>query len=260
MDKIFDSLAQGAALPPEAAEHLAGCERCQGLMRLLVRPSVNVVPDGERMQRIRAEMLRDLKPVRPMASPSVLFAIFAMAFLAVAAVGAVQLHPVGWKLLSLAQKLAILAALGMGAGVLGLSMVRQMRPGSRYAIAPSILPAGVLLLLGLAFAAVFQSTPETGFIAHGLRCLSVGLIYAVAGGIVCWLWLRKGAALSPKLMGTTAGAFAALIGIAVLESHCPNLNRNHILVWHLGVFVVCAAFGVTLGAIIEGKRRRFSAS
>lgn len=256
MDKIFDSLAQGAALPPAAAEHLAGCERCLRLMRLLSQPQASAVPGGDRLQQVHAAMLRDLRPVKLLASQGVLFAVFAIAFLAVSAAGVGALHPTGWRLLSLLQKLAILAALGAGAGTLGMSMARQMRPGSRYRIAPSILPAGVLLLLGLAFAAIFQSTAEAEFISRGLRCLNVGLLFAIAGGILCWMWLRRGAALAPKLLGVTAGAFAALMGITVLEAHCPNLNRDHILVWHLGVLVVCAGVGAVLGATIEGMRRK----
>jgi hypothetical protein len=78
-----------------------------------------------------------------------------------------------------------------------------------------------------------------------------------------WLWLRRGAAQSPKLMGATIGGFAGLIGVTVLEVHCPNLNLYHILVWHLGVLLLSALGGLALAAAVMSRatvRSNFSGS
>ncbi len=104
--------------------------------------------------------------------------------------------------------------------------------------------------------AVFQSRQESAFVSKGLLCLSVGLKYAIPGALLSWLWLRRGATLFPRLMGATAGGFAGLIGITVLEVHCPNLNLYHILVWHLGVLLLSTLGGLALGAAVEVIRQR----
>jgi hypothetical protein len=72
-----------------------------------------------------------------------------------------------------------------------------------------------------------------------------------SGAVLTWLWLRRGAAQSPKLMGATTCGFAGLIGVTVLEVHCPNLNLYHILVWHLGVILLSALGGLALGAAVQ---------
>jgi hypothetical protein len=66
-----------------------------------------------------------------------------------------------------------------------------------------------------------------------------------------WLVLRHGAILSPKLTAATAGGFAGLIGLTVLEVHCPILNRYHILIWHMGVVLLSMLGGLSLGAAWE---------
>jgi hypothetical protein len=37
---------------------------------------------------------------------------------------------------------------------------------------------------------------------------------------------------------------------------CPNLDLYHILVWHLGVVLLCAIGGLSLGAAVDHFRRR----
>ena len=93
--------------------------------------------------------------------------------------------------------------------------------------------------------------------SSGLKCLGSGLKYAIPGAVLTWLWLRRGAAQSPKLMGVTTGGFAGLIGVTVLEVHCPNLNLYHILVWHLGVILLSVLGCLVLGSAVDvvGKWR-----
>jgi hypothetical protein len=65
--------------------------------------------------------------------------------------------------------------------------------------------------------------------------------------------LRRAAALSPALMGATAGGLAGLLGLLVLEIHCPNHNLYHILVWHLSVTAVCVVLGFVFSSVTFGR-------
>jgi hypothetical protein len=251
MDAVINSRSGGPAPPPKAAEHIAVCLRCRQVMRLLDEGPKIRRPSERQVKSIHASVLRALEPVRPLASPGVFLVAFAGIFLAVAILGFIQVHDYGWRVLSLLQKMVVFTSLALGAGALALSMARQMRPGSRYSVSPNLLPIAIFFLLAASIAAVFQGREESAFVLRGLFCLRLGLKYAVPGGLLSWLVLRRGVILAPKLMGATAGGFAGLIGITVLEVHCPNLNLYHILVWHLSALVTSALGGAMLGAAVE---------
>ncbi len=58
--------ASGAAVPPEAAAHISGCEHCSRLVRALADGSPAVPPPGY-LNRIADTVAADLKPVKPLA-------------------------------------------------------------------------------------------------------------------------------------------------------------------------------------------------
>ena len=193
MDGVINSRSRDSALPPEASEHIGRCERCREVMRVLMEGPEIRQPSESGVRLIHGSLLRDLRPVRPLAPSSVFLAGFAISFLAVAVVGSIQLHAYGWNVLSVSAKIVVFASLVLGAAALALSMARQMRPGSKYSVSPNLLPAGVLLLVAVAMMAVFHSREEKAFFSSGLRCLSSGLKYAIPGPVLAWLWLRRGA-------------------------------------------------------------------
>ena len=135
--------------------------------------------------------------------------------------------------------------------LLAVSMVRQMVPGSKHAIAPARLPFAIVVALMLMMAATFRSRQDSAFVAGGLMCMKNGLTYAIPAAFLLWLTLRRGAILFPKLMGATAGGLAGLIGLSVLELNCPNLNVFHILVWHGSVVLISSLGGALIGALAE---------
>lgn len=125
----------------------------------------------------------------------------------------------GWGALQ-ASQIVIFATLAAAAAVLAISMVRKMVPRSKHTVSPTLLPVGILVLLMIVMALIFQSREECAFVSNDLIYLSSGLAYAIPGAFLFWLLLRHGAILSPRLVGTTAGAFAGLIGLTVLEVYC----------------------------------------
>ena len=175
----------------------------------------------------------------------------AIIFLCIVAVGATPFGLNGWGALSMAQRIAVFATLAASAVLLAISMVGQMVPGNKYALAPAALPIGILTGLTIVLAATFQPKDESAFVADGSVCMRNGLTCSIPAAFLFWLLVRRGAMLYPKLIGAAAGGLAGLVGLSVLEINCPNLNVFHILVWHWGVVLFSSAAGALLGAAVE---------
>lgn len=256
IDSVISSRSRNSPLPPEAAEHIVGCERCRSLVRLLDETREILAPSERQLKRIQAHMIETLNPVRPLPPSRIFLFAFALIFLSVVATGAMMLGMHGWSVLSLEQKVAVFATLATSAVLLALSMVRQMAPGSKHAVSPTTLPIAILVVLMLVMAAVFRSEEEPAFVANGLMCVRNGLAYSVPPACLFWMLLRQGAILFPELIGAATGGFAGLIGLSVLEINCQNLNEYHILVWHWGVILITSLAGIALGAAVEYIDRR----
>lgn len=241
----------GDSVPPEAGNHIAGCDRCRTLMRFLDEIGKTSLPSGDQLNRIQTGIVENLKPVRPFPSSGVFLLACVIIFLCVVTVGVRNLGISGWGALTVVQRIAVFTTIAVSAVLLAGSMVRQMVPGSKHLLPPSPLPIAVLSILILAIVASFRSHEESAFVANGMMCMRNGLTYSIPAGFLFWLLLRRGAVLFPKLIGTATGGLAGLIGLSVLEVNCTNLNVFHILVWHWGVVLVSSLAGALTGAAVE---------
>jgi hypothetical protein len=248
---------QSAVRSPEAIAHIAACQHCSRLMRLFEAGAEVGPSQPDRLNRIQSAILRELKPVRPLAQPVVYVLAFALIFLAVLTSALAPLGTGrGWAALSAGQKVAVFSVLGASGTLLSVSLVRQMAPGSRDPVSPGTLLAGVVTALALTIALVFQPQHEPEFLAKGTACFRIGLSYSVPAALAIWLAVRRGAMLRPCSTGTILGGFAGLLGLSILEINCSDLNVYHILVWHYGVVVASSLVGGALGAIfhyIDGR-------
>jgi hypothetical protein len=256
MDGVIGSHSGDLTLPREAADHVVECESCRRLVKALDKGHTSLEPPEGRLKQIQAAIKEDLRPVRPLASSGVFLLAFMLISVAVVAIGPLLLGVNGWNALSSIQRMTIFTALTADAILLAVSVVRQMAPGGKHSISPRLLPIGVLALLILVTGVVFHVRHESAFVPDGLACLRNGLTYSIPAALLFWFLLSRGAVLYPKLTGAAAGGFAGLIGVSVLEVGCPNLDLYHILVWHLGVILLCAIGGLSLGAVLDRFRRR----
>ena len=259
VEGLIISYASGAAIPPEAVAHIAGCERCRRLTQVMKETPANAVPSVEQLQKIKTGMLTDLRPVKPLAPAGVLFVALMFILLVVGAVGGVALGIAGWQALGPPQRITVFTSLVAAVGLLAYSLVQQIVPGSRLRLPPYLLVVVLMGIIASFFAILFHPQAEPTFVSTGLVCLRIGLEGAIAAGLLSWLVLRRGAILNPMWTAATAGALAGLSGLTVLEIFCPNLNEYHILVWHLGAALVSAAAGLAIGIIAElssGRRTR----
>jgi hypothetical protein len=216
-------------------------------MNIDFQPLPTVPPD--RLKQIEAALIADLKPVRPLASTDVYFAAFAGIFVAVCIVGRYMAGERGWHALSELQKLAVFVPLIATSALLAFSLVRQMRPAAKHVRASALLSVIVFVLLLPIIAVLFHPVQESAFVQNGLVCFRTGMVFAIPAAMLFSLLVLRGAALSPLLTGATAGGLAGLVGLAVLEIHCPNLNVYHIVVWHVSVVLVCMIAGFILSSV-----------
>jgi hypothetical protein len=256
MDTVIGSHSGDSTLPPEAARHVVECEGCRLLVNALDKAHNGLEPSAGRLKQIQAAINEGLRPVRPLASSRVYLLAFMLISVAVVAIGSSLLGINGWDALRSIQRITVFTTLTASAFLLAISVVRQMAPGGKHSISPSLLPIGILTPLILVVAVVFQVRHESAFVPDGLACLRTGLTYSIPAALLFWVLLSRGAVLYPKLTGAAAGGLAGLIGLSVLEVKCSNLNVYHILLWHWGVILLCSVGGLSLGAAVEYIRQR----
>ena len=133
--------------------------------------------------------------------------------------------------------------------LLAFSLVRQMTPAAKHARSSALLSGSIFVLLLLIMTVIFQPAQESAFVRQGLACFRTGMTFAVPAAFLFALLLLRGAALSPLLTGATAGGLAGLVGLAVLEIQCPDLNVYHIVVWHVSVTLVCMVAGLVFSSV-----------
>jgi hypothetical protein len=216
-------------------------------MTIDFQPLPPLPPD--RLKQIEAALIADLKPVRPLASTGSYLVALAGIFMAVCIVACYSTGQYGWQALSELQKVAVFVPLAAITAFLVFSVVRQMTPAAKYTRSSALVSAGIFIVLLLILTVLFQPAEESAFVRHGLACFRTGMIFAIPSAFLFALVLRRGAALSPLLTGATAGGLAGLVGLTVLEIHCPNLNVYHIVVWHVSVTLVCVVAGLVFSRV-----------
>jgi hypothetical protein len=214
------------------------------------------IPGEGLLERIQTIIAARLQPVRRIAPMRFFLGVCTVIFLGVVATGITPSRMDGWAALNGLQRIAVFGTLTGGSVLLAVSMIGQMVPGNKYALAPTPLPIGVLATLMIVLAVSFRPREEVTFVQSGMACVRRGLTYSIPAALLFWLLLRRGAMLFPKLIGAAAGGLAALAGFCVLELNCPNVNVFHIVAWHWGVGLIGTTAGALIGAIAEYAQGR----
>jgi hypothetical protein len=244
-------------LPSDAQEHLKNCRSCRDLVRVLATPVSSSQPSSQTVQRIEHALISDLSVVKPPAPVRHIFVSLVVVFIVLVVLMAYRLGAFGIAAMNPSQLARILGAIVISSGLLIYSLLRQIVPGSRHRISPRLLPMGVVVSLILVTSVSFQFQYEANFWTRGWVCLGLGLPIAGLAALPLGIVLRRGAVLYPAMTGAVTGLIAGLVGTSVLQIHCPNLDVWHIVVWHLGVAVVCSIAGLGLGlrSEIPAKQR-----
>lgn len=209
--------------------------------------------------RISASMgsVPRVKPLMP--AVTLALCLFSMTLI-VAAAFASRFGYYGVRKLSIEAIVSIFTALAIFTWFAALASVNAMSPGGGLrwknpTVTEPLManPSKLLLVVLVAWLvvdAIFFRDYDTGaFVAQGIPCLRAGLVGAAPIGIVSWLMLRRGYAVSPVSAGLAAGMMAGLGGLVLLELHCPNFRAPHIMTWHTAVVPVSALAGAALARI-----------
>lgn len=235
------------------ADHVSGCVSCRELVHSLGPAVSGIQPSQATVSHIEREIAADLRPVHPIASRQLIFGDLIAIFACVVAAAVYRMGAFALAAMGRLQAAGILGALAICTGLLALSLVQQMSPGSRHWISPRLLPIGILGALAVLISALFQFQPEPDFWVRALTCLRAGIPSGAIAATLFWLVLRRATVLSPAMTGAAAGLLSGLVGASCLAIHCPNLDASHILVGHLGVAVVCGGAGLAIGLVTEAR-------
>ena len=206
-------------------------------------------PEQPGYGRIKAAILADLPPVRPLGPAWMWGWLMAALAAMVAGAGGWVLRPLGFDLLTPVQRGCIFGAAAGSAGLLANLLARGMFPGHRVlwsglwavVVAISVLP------LALAYALRYRAEPD--FIPAAWTCFRISVLLAAVTAPLLWAVLRQGAWMSPTLTGAACGALAGLAGMTALEIHCPNLDLNHVLAGHFAAVLVASLAGWTVAKL-----------
>ncbi len=211
--------------------------------------------DSRVVESVESVLLKDLRPVRPLAPvwsfSALLVGLFA--FFAILSGSILGLH--GIRVLSPSQMAWIFSAL-LGTGMMaGVALAREMRPASgvRFGYSVPIIANALFLIV---FAALLTGYGIKNFVAEGIPCLVAGLSVSLPTAVAIALILRRGFILDWKKTGTVAGTLAGLAGLGMLELHCANLKAIHVLAWHVAVVVMSGTAGFAIGWTADRFRRR----
>lgn len=248
IDDLVDITPASLRANPQIAEHLEHCRSCHALLRAFDQAVEPASAPAAAWKPIETTILKNLQPVRPLASRAFFLLASATIFLGVVWAGAAPFVMAGWHGLSYAQRTSVFAALAASALLLCFSMVGQMVPGAKYSLASSLVPAFTLAVLLIVLAVGFRPKLEAAFFSSGLACVKKGLTCSIPAFVLYSALARRGAMLDRKVIGATSGGLAGLTGLTVLEINCRNLNLVHILVWHWGTVLISCVIGMLLGA------------
>ena len=239
-----------AGLPEQLRKHMENCEGCRTLWELLShQPCPRQVPQQVR-SRIENEVLGSLEPVAPLAGTGRLTLGFALIFggWTVLFVGLLASPAApGVNSLPFAAVAAFASVVGL---VVSLALSREMIPGEKRYVSPTVAHSLALLALFGVVALAFPWRMNEPFLAEAWKCFRAGFLISLPAAALAVLLLRRGAPLSPETVGAGSGLLAGLVGVLTLHFSCPIVAAPHIALGHVMVPVALVLIGHTAGKLL----------
>lgn len=200
-----------------------------------------------------ANLVRDLKPVRPLPLPRRRLASWAV-IVGVAAAGVVA--AIGLRV-NLAVSLStitfqvhvwllLLCAATSAAATLMLVMPGERVTWLRRWLPATAVSAWVIWLAGeLWISAVNGERLAPGWV--GAACVAKAVAFSVTPGIALMIMLGRGAPGETRATMVFAGLAVAAVGALGVELTCPLTSPSHLLVWHAGPVIAVVVTSMLLG-------------
>lgn len=213
-------------------------------------------------EALRQHVARDLRPVRPLASP----ARRTLGFVPVALLLLFGL-PLAWGYRENLQGIAfgvLWGASGVqalaGLLIVGLGL-RESVPGrelSPLALVATVAAAGLLVLGVTFFTDVLVPThlsPELG-LRYAWECFYMAVAPGLVAVLVAALLAARALPGRPAVTGALCGLGAGLLGDAGVRLFCWVSTPAHVLIAHGGAIVGLTLAGIVIAGRIEGILRR----
>lgn len=232
---------------PEIRAHLSDCERCQSLLGWVQSPQPEIIEQGALNSRMSHLLKKDLIPVQPLPSNTILSSgLLVIAILVLAGFTGLMGRQ-GLELMTTRQRVLLFLPGLCVAISLGVVLLWSIRPGApRRLSAASVLGALIVGYPVLALLLFPAGRPERLF-ADGVRCFVAGLVTASLSVGAASLLIRRGYSLNVKLSGAVLGGIGGFIAAVALQIFCPDQHSLHLAVWHGLTILVSVAGGALFG-------------
>ncbi len=205
--------------------------------------------------KLRDEIARDLRPVRPLPPPLVrALALLPLAAAIVVAVPALHFFRSDMAVIGFVRACGFSLGQAVAGIVIVAAALREAIPGRalpRAAVA-AIVACGLALpaLLLLVTAAHFGIGPAPGqALADGIGCFRVSASAALPALMVAAFLAARAFPARPSVAGALYGLGAGLIADAGLRLYCEYSQPEHVLLAHGGAIAASVAAGVVLAWI-----------
>jgi hypothetical protein len=199
------------------------------------------------------ELARDLRPVRPLSSPSLRLLRWLAAVLAVAALGIWLLGPradlasvIGTAVYDARFVLTLAAGLFAGAAAFMLSVPAAEHYRAQR-IVPFVLAIAWTLLLGYLLIGGGRGVERLLAFPVNWPCSYKILAFSVIFGTALLIGLRRAAPLEPTWTAALAALSSTALAAAATQLICPIDDAAHQIVGHLVPVIVLALLGTVIG-------------
>lgn len=207
---------------------------------------------------LKAKVLSNLEPVKPVAPPAVRLVLVALWGLA-ALVGVPAL--VGLRFNASELGFWLLWGATAGEALAGLLLVflalREGIPGlgASRGVVGSALAAAFLVELGVALL-THARCPCPARFGPGVACFASETLLGIPALVLTLFLVVRAYPLSPPRAGLLGGVGAGLLADALQHLVCPVSDPRHVLVWHLGAVILLGLLGLGLGLLWQARRVR----
>ena len=209
---------------------------------------------------LRDAIERDLRPARPLRSPSVrALVLIPLAVAIVLAVPGLRFFRPDMAAIGFVKAWGFSFGQALAGLVIVAVALRESIPGrglSRVAVVATVamglmIPASLLVLT----ASSFDVGPEPGHaFEEGLGCFRVSAISAIPALIAAAFLAARAFPMRPALAGALYGLGCGLIADAGLRLFCEYTDLEHVLIGHGGAIVGVMAVGAVVASTVASRR------
>ncbi|MFZ5803495.1 MAG: NrsF family protein [Acidobacteriota bacterium] len=212
-------------------------------------------------EKLRTRVAQDLRPVKPVAAPSVRLLLIVLwtcaALVAVPALVGLRFNAPDLGFWLLWGATGAEAVAGLALVFLALREGIPALGAPRGTLVSALLGAWVLQLGVALFTHARCPCPASGAMDH-MACFASETLLGIPALLLTLFLVVRAYPLSPPRAGLLGGVGSGVMADAVQHLICPVSDLRHVLLWHFGAVAALGLLGLVFGFVWEGLRlRRF---